>query len=484
MAGKQYPLSVVVQAVDKLTAPMRRMNNAITDTFKPVRRLQAGFGALQRESGLSRIASEAGHVKDAMGGVLRQTAMLGAAFGGVAYLFKTQLVDTASEFERYGAILETVEGSASKAQASLDWVSKFAAKTPYEIGEVTDSFVKLRAYGLDPTDGLLSTLGDTSAAMGKPIVQAVEAIADAVTGENERLKEFGIKARKMGSDFVYEYTNNGKTVTKRAKANSREQIRETLRAIWNEKYAGAMERQSRTWSGMMSNLMDYWTRFKLMIMSSGVFEWLTGKLSHFLAKLGEMEKNGALKELAEKIGVRIVQALQTMWSVGTQVWSFLKAFGKSLQWVHDVFGSWKPVIYAVAAILAGPLIAGIASLTLAITSLGIAMGATPFGLMLAGIAGLVSAIYLLKKAWDWFSGTKNKLTAEAKGEMFSKNQASKFGAPANIGSYTNSAQNLIHTNNAAVTVDFKNVPQGVSVKPGRNNGVPLSMDVGRMMVAP
>ena len=32
--------------------------------------------------------------------------------------------------------------------------------------------------------------------MGKPVLQAVEAISDAITGENERLKEFGIKGSK------------------------------------------------------------------------------------------------------------------------------------------------------------------------------------------------------------------------------------------------------------------------------------------------
>lgn len=70
-----------------------------------------------------------------------------------------------------------------KARESLAWVSEFATKTPYELNETTEAFVKLRAYGLDPKNGLLQILGDKSAAMGKDINQAVEAIADAVTGK-------------------------------------------------------------------------------------------------------------------------------------------------------------------------------------------------------------------------------------------------------------------------------------------------------------
>ena len=100
-------------------------------------------------------------------------------------------VNTAQSFEKYQTILKTTEGSAQAAEKSMQWISEFAVKTPYELDETTDAFVRLRAYGLDPTNGLLQTLGDTSAAMGKPLMQAVEAIADAITGENERLKKFG-----------------------------------------------------------------------------------------------------------------------------------------------------------------------------------------------------------------------------------------------------------------------------------------------------
>lgn len=45
--------------------------------------------------------------------------------------------------------------------------------------------------------------------MGKDLGQAVEAIADAVNGENERLKEFGIRSKKQGETFTYTYTLDG-----------------------------------------------------------------------------------------------------------------------------------------------------------------------------------------------------------------------------------------------------------------------------------
>ena len=124
---------------------------------------------------------------------------------------------TAAEFECFESILETVEGSSKKAEQSMGWISNFAAKTPFDLDEVTDAFVKLRAYGMDPRHGLLRTLGDTSAAKGKPLDQAVEAIADAVTGENESLKEYGLKGHVDGNTITYEFTGkDGRTRTAQA----------------------------------------------------------------------------------------------------------------------------------------------------------------------------------------------------------------------------------------------------------------------------
>lgn len=150
-------------------------------------------------------------------------------------------IQTAADFEKFETILKTTEGSREKAKASMDWISQFAVKTPYELNEVTESFVKLRTYGLDPTNGLLETLGDTSAAMGRPMIQAIEAIADAVTGENERLKEFGITASTKGDTITYNYTDAaGVQRFVKAAKNNRKEIEETLTAIWQEKYGGSM----------------------------------------------------------------------------------------------------------------------------------------------------------------------------------------------------------------------------------------------------
>lgn len=212
------------------------------------------------------------------------------------------VISTSAEFEKFETILGTIEGSSEKAKDSMDWISDFAAKTPYDIAGVTDAFIKLRAYGMDPkNNNLLRTLGDTAAAMGKPVMQAVEAIADAVTGENERLKEFGIKAAKQAGQIAYTYTDSaGKQQTKLVDANSREQIQATLQAIWNEKYAGAMDKLSNTWEGITSNIGDQFDRLKLEIGRAGIFDGAKRGLKAFQEILENLDADD-LKEIAETL---------------------------------------------------------------------------------------------------------------------------------------------------------------------------------------
>jgi len=180
---------------------------------------------------------------------------------------------TAMEFEKFDTVLETIEGSSEKASASMGWITEFTKKTPYELTDVTDSFVKLRAYGIDPTDGTMKTLGDTASAMGKSLDSAVEAMADAVTGENERLKEFGIKASKTGNEITYNWTSASGEAKSKIVENNAQVIESTLEAIFNSKYEGAMEAQSKTLEGMISNINDSYTIFQKNVMDAGLYDY-------------------------------------------------------------------------------------------------------------------------------------------------------------------------------------------------------------------
>ncbi|UTJ05387.1 tape measure protein [Arcobacter roscoffensis] len=182
-------------------------------------------------------------------------------------------INLSSEFEKLETVLKTVEGSTIKTEQSMQWIENFSKYTPYKIKQVTESFVSLRTYGLEPTNGLLKTLGDTSSAMNKPLQQSVEAIADAIVGENERLKEFGIRAEKMGEEIKYSWINSSGEARQTIISNNSDIIESTLESIFNSKYAGAMEEQSKTLNGMLSNMSDNWTIYQKKVMDGGLYDY-------------------------------------------------------------------------------------------------------------------------------------------------------------------------------------------------------------------
>jgi hypothetical protein len=346
------------------------------------------------KSGLGQVASGAG--KTFRG--LALAAGVATVAVGAASLAAGQLIGTASKFEKFQTILETTEGSSAKAKDAMAWVTNFAAKTPYELDGVMDSFVKLRAYGLDPTNGLLRDLGDASAAMGKPLEQAVEAIADAVTGENERLKEFGIRAAKDGDEIAYSYTINGQKRIAKALASDPGGIQKVLQKIMSDRFSGAMDKLSRTWEGMISNLGDLWMQFQLAIMNAGLFDWMKSKLEMVLATVNRMADDGTLQQWATYISNRLVTVLTAAWEFATGVYQVLSRLGEYLSVAAEYVGGWERLAAILAGMAFAPIListaAGLVQIAMGLSMLSAALMANPIALAIAAIVAGAALIYL------------------------------------------------------------------------------------------
>ena len=188
-------------------------------------------------------------------------------------------VKVSRKFEQLNATLLTVEGSRSKREESMSWIKDFTKTTPFQLEEVSKAFIKMRAFGIEPTEGALMSLRDTSSAMGKSIDQGVEALRDALTGEFERLKEFGIKTKNLGDNIRFNFrTSSGEAKEVIIKNNS-EVIESTLLSIWNEKYRGRADLQSKTLNGLVSNIQDNITNLQdSFIQQSGIFDLVKSSL--------------------------------------------------------------------------------------------------------------------------------------------------------------------------------------------------------------
>ena len=180
--------------------------------------------------------------------------LVAAAFSGAAITgFLGKVVSVQREFDVLNSSLKTVTGSSAAAEREMAWLKDFAKETPFGLAQATQGFVKMKALGLDPTRAALTSFGNTASAMGKDLNQMIEAVADASTGEFERLKEFGIKAKKEGDNVSL--TFQGVTTTIR---NSAADITKYLEDIGNTSFGGAMEERAKTLDGTIAALGDTW----------------------------------------------------------------------------------------------------------------------------------------------------------------------------------------------------------------------------------
>lgn len=344
--------------------------------------------------GFNADTSGADRFNKKLGGVISTFGKVGAAVVGAGTLISgflgKSLLDTASQFEKFETQLTTIEGSSEKAKESLAWISEFGAKTPYDVAGVTEAFVKLKSYGLDPIEGgLLESLGNTASAMGKSLDQATEMIADAVRGENERLKEFGIVGSKGNGEITYSYTLNGESLQKTVKDDSIE-IQKGLQDIFDSKFAGGMEAMSKTWDGLVSNMGDRWTAFKKRISERGAFDRLKGYLENVSDALNE--NADAIDDFADKIGDNLVSAFEWLEEVMFKVWD-------GTLWARDAFAELdkqfglsekSAAIFAVALGLIVANMAGLAALKAVSSIMSLASG---FSMLLNPIA-LVGALLI------------------------------------------------------------------------------------------
>lgn len=176
-------------------------------------------------------------------------AAAGAGFTLGAVL--KSIADTNTEFQRLMGQLTTATGSMGAAAGQMQMLQKIAATTPFALNQVTEAYVKLRNMGLTASERALISYGNTASSMGKDIMQFIEAVADAATGEFERLKEFGIKASKEKDKVALTFRGVTTEI-----GNSADEIEKYLMRLGEVQFAGAMARQSATLGGALSNLGD------------------------------------------------------------------------------------------------------------------------------------------------------------------------------------------------------------------------------------
>lgn len=285
-----------------IVAQLKEFNKAMTELKSEVDDVNKNVSKGNNESVKSTNALQSAftNIGKTMAGVFAADMLLN---------FGKSIIATTAEFQKMEAVLTTTLGSKSAAKVAMQDIVEFASKTPFQVNELTDSFVKLANRGFKPTFAEMTALGDLASSTGKSFDQLTEAALDAMTGEFERLKEFGVRASSEGDRVKFTF----KGVTTEV-AKTDEAIKGYLISLGNaEGVSGSMAAISETVGGQISNLEDNFTQLQLALGNSS-----SGLISGFL-------------ELSNVILSDVVTSLNAVNTIAEQTGeSGLKSFGRQL----------------------------------------------------------------------------------------------------------------------------------------------------------
>ncbi|WP_279474595.1 tape measure protein [Aeromonas veronii] len=351
----------------------------------------------------SQGSQQAGGLQGAIGSLTGRLLALAGTWFGIQTL-TTQLMamfQTGDQAERLDVQLKAVMGSIAGGKEASAWIQDFAKNTPLQLSEVTQVFVRLKAFGIDPMAGAMQGIVDQAFKLGGGFeeVQGISlALGQAwakqkLQGEEIlQLIERGVPVWQMLEQVTGKNTAELQKLSEAGKLG-----RETISALMNEiatQSRGAAADNMSLLSGLISNAQDNLAKFYRMVAENGALAWLKNQLANLNAEFEVMAKDGRLQEWAQRLsdgfismGEALKSLIQTLYewrtalTVLAQAWVGLKIAG----WIGDLRGLYAQFI---AMPVATATAAG------GMTTAGTAAAAASIGVRALGLAvkGLLAAV--------------------------------------------------------------------------------------------
>lgn len=348
-------------------------------------------------------SQQAGGLQGAIGSLTGRLVALAGTWFGIQTL-TTQLLamfQTGDQAERLDVQLKAVMGSIAGGKEASAWIQDFAKNTPLQLSEVTQVFVRLKAFGIDPMAGAMQGIVDQAFKLGGGFeeVQGISlALGQAwakqkLQGEEIlQLIERGVPVWQMLEQVTGKNTAELQKLSEAGKLG-----RETISALMNEIAAqsrGAAADNMSLLSGLISNAQDNLAKFYRMVAENGALAWLKNQLANLNAEFEAMARDGRLQEWAQRLsdgfiimGETLKALIQTLYewrtalTVLAQAWVGLKIAG----WIGDLRSLYAQFIampVATATAAGGMTTAGTAAASAAI-------GVRVLG---AAVKGLLAAV--------------------------------------------------------------------------------------------
>ncbi len=489
MANSEFPLSLVIKAVDKATEPLRKINQRINKFTAPVRKLNNSFAALSAEAGFPKLIKGFQGVGSAAGKVGSAAFALGtkfAALAGVAGFALFNIVKGAVDAGDKLSEMAQRTGLSVDAYAQLGFAAAQADVDQDQFNSSMDQFNKRLGQMKAGTGPLLAFLKKVSPELAKQVSGAknteeafglMQLAFEKVTDKNKRAA-LGDAIFGKGGKGMGEFLGQGTEEIKAQRAEflrlsgSQQEFADNSSALDN-----AMKKTGVAFMGLRNTA------------AGALFPALTD-LSDALTEIVASNR-GDIKKWATEAGAAL-----SGWIKGgglTRVVETLKEFGRTLKTAVDFLGGFKGVAILAGAVMAGPLLSAIVGLGGALATLGSTLIANPplAGLLVTALA-LAAAGKAIHDNWEplkeFFSGNGGTSTLNHQMAAFDVNRKySEYEKANGLNGYSLGAEKAFSAQKAktaSVDVNFKNPPPGTKFSPSKDSAGFLNLSYGFSMVTP
>lgn len=440
--GKQSRFDLIINAVERVSGPFRRIEQAMEGMSKGAEKASASMEeatqhianteealhtlhsnaekldkSLGNPKGLQRLSGSIGNVRDKLQGMVQQgqaglerlgalagrLSLLFGAAGGGAFALGTEAATAAAEASKFASMVGLSTGN---------WQEYAGAATMagMEADELASLMLTLQERAVNAARGekgdieMLKLMG-ISAKNAKGELKNADTLLLELADRVKKMREAGEMGKAAGimnqlggeeGARLLDLLKNGRE----GLLAMRKEARELGLVLSDEalesalEYGSAINRVKATFRGLgltlgtaflpsLTKLLDKfqaWLQVQRDIMSAGFEEWVNGL------------------------------NLNEVWASVEGFFEGLKRLASLLQRVADLCGGWSNVLLGLVALISGKALLALGSLALAFGQLGMAMLATPVGWFVAAIAGVAYAIHKngegVRKAFEqgWLRG--------------------------------------------------------------------------------
>lgn len=341
-------IQIIIEGQDKLSGPAKTANASLS---------QLGASAQKTMNHVEGFGAASAHANKSVGMLsIGVQGMLQVAAGIGVYRALTEAVSGVGDavmgfnarMEQSKIGFTTMLGGAAQADAMLEKLYAFAAKTPFEFPDLVKSTQKLLAFGFAGDDiiPMMTSIGDAVAGLGGGAFEIdrvtralgqMKAKGKVSAEEMMQMAELGIPAWDMLAKGIGKSTAETMKLSEKGLIPADAAIKALLAGM-EERFPAMMEAQSKTFQGMMSTLRDTVVG-GIAKAGKPIFEFAKSGLSAILGFITDPSIGNALGNLGRQMetafgGGNFAPLLSNLQKIGSNIAARVQEWGKAfIDWV-------------------------------------------------------------------------------------------------------------------------------------------------------